>query len=50
MAPIVGATKISHLDDAVKSLDLKLSDEELRCLEEPYQPHRIVGAIPNPNK
>lgn len=50
VAPIVGATKISHLDDAVKSLDLKLTDEELRYLEEPYQPHRIVGALPNPTK
>jgi aryl-alcohol dehydrogenase-like predicted oxidoreductase len=42
-APIVGATKISHLDDAIGALDLKLTPEEIAALEEPYVPHRIVG-------
>ena len=42
-APIVGATKISHLEDAVAALSVRLSQEEMNYLEEPYQPHRIVG-------
>lgn len=42
-APIIGATKISHLDDAVGALAVKLSQEEVTYLEEPYAPHRIVG-------
>ena len=44
-APIIGATKIKYLDDAVGALDVTLSDEEVAYLEEPYIPHRIVGAI-----
>jgi aryl-alcohol dehydrogenase-like predicted oxidoreductase len=35
-APIVGATKLHHVDDAVGALDIKLSDEEIQRLEEPY--------------
>ena len=42
-APIVGASKMKHLDDAVTALDLKLDDEEIRQLEEPYQPHQVLG-------
>jgi aryl-alcohol dehydrogenase-like predicted oxidoreductase len=42
-APIVGATKISHLEDAVAALPIKLTPEEIVFLEEPYVPHRIVG-------
>jgi aryl-alcohol dehydrogenase-like predicted oxidoreductase len=42
-APIVGATKLQHLDDAVSALELKLSDEEVRRLQEPYAPHAVVG-------
>ncbi len=42
-APIVGATKISHLEDAVGALSVKLTPEEVAFLEEPYVPHRIVG-------
>jgi 1-deoxyxylulose-5-phosphate synthase len=42
-APIVGATKISHLEDAVGALSVKLSPEDVIYLEEPYVPHRIVG-------
>ena len=44
-APIIGATKIKYLDDAVGALDVTLSDEEVVYLEEPYIPHRIVDAI-----
>ena len=43
-APIVGATKVSHLEDAVGALSVKLSQEEVAYLEEPYVPHRVVGA------
>jgi aryl-alcohol dehydrogenase-like predicted oxidoreductase len=42
-APIIGATKISHLEDAVGALSVKLTQEEVAYLEEPYVPHRIVG-------
>lgn len=42
-APIVGATKISHLEDAVAALSIKLAPEEIASLEEPYVPHRVVG-------
>ena len=42
-APIVGATKLHHLDDALGSLDVKLSAEEIAALEEPYVPHAVVG-------
>jgi aryl-alcohol dehydrogenase-like predicted oxidoreductase len=42
-APIVGASKPGHLDDAVAALDLILSDDEIARLEEPYIPHAIVG-------
>ena len=43
-APIVGATKISHLEDAVGALSVTLTPEEVAYLEEPYVPHRVVGA------
>jgi aryl-alcohol dehydrogenase (NADP+) len=42
-APIVGASKLSHLDDAVGSLTIRLSPEDIKFLEEPYQPHRVLG-------
>jgi aryl-alcohol dehydrogenase-like predicted oxidoreductase len=42
-APIVGATKLQHLDDALASIDVKLSDAEIALLEEPYAPHAVVG-------
>ena len=42
-APIVGATKPHHLDDAVAAVDLHLSDEELARLEADYVPHRPEG-------
>ena len=42
-APIVGATKLPQLDDAIASVDVKLSNEEIASLEEPYVPHAVVG-------
>lgn len=42
-APIIGATKESHLEEAVGALSVKLTPEEVAYLEEPYQPHKIVG-------
>jgi len=42
-APIVGATKMHHLDDAVSALAIKLSAEEIASLEEPYVPHPVRG-------
>lgn len=44
-SPIVGATKSEYLDDAAGALSIKLTDEDVSYLEEPYLPHRIVGAI-----
>jgi len=44
-SPIVGATKAHHLDDAVAAVDVDLSDEEMRRLEEPYRPHPATDAF-----
>jgi 1-deoxyxylulose-5-phosphate synthase len=44
-APIIGATKLSHLDDAIGALSVPLTPEEVAYLEEPYVPHRVVGAL-----
>jgi len=40
-APIIGASKMQHLDQALAALDIVLSDEEIRQLEEPYEPHSV---------
>ncbi|MFL5640541.1 MAG: aldo/keto reductase [Gemmatimonadaceae bacterium] len=42
-APIVGATKIEHLESAVRALDVILSEDHIRALEEPYEPHAVRG-------
>jgi len=42
-APIVGASKLDHLDDAVAALDVRLDADERRFLEELYQPHPVLG-------
>lgn len=42
-APIVGATKLSHLEDAVAAEQLELNGEEMKRLEEPYVPHPVLG-------
>jgi aryl-alcohol dehydrogenase-like predicted oxidoreductase len=44
-APIIGASKMHHLDDAVQSLDQKLGDDELKSLTEPYRPHPVLGHV-----
>jgi aryl-alcohol dehydrogenase-like predicted oxidoreductase len=42
-APIVGATKLDHLTDALSAEELELTDEEVKLLEEPYVPHPVLG-------
>ena len=42
-SPIVGATKLHHLEDAVAAVGLKLTAEEVKALEEPYVPHPVLG-------
>jgi aryl-alcohol dehydrogenase-like predicted oxidoreductase len=42
-SPIVGASKMSHLEDAVAALSVKLDEAELKALAEPYTPHRVLG-------
>ena len=44
-SPIVGATKLSHIEGAAKAVDLVLSDEETAYLEEPYSPHPLAGVM-----
>jgi aryl-alcohol dehydrogenase-like predicted oxidoreductase len=44
-APIIGATKMSNLEDAVAALSITLTPEEAASLEEPYVPHPVVGAV-----
>ncbi|MEG1775832.1 MAG: aldo/keto reductase [Clostridia bacterium] len=44
-SPIIGATKAKYLDDAVGTLNVKLTAEDVALLEEPYCPHKIVGAL-----
>jgi aryl-alcohol dehydrogenase-like predicted oxidoreductase len=44
-APIVGATKLHHLDDALASVNVKLSADEITSLEQPYVPHPVVGFV-----
>ena len=43
VAPVIGATKMSHLESAVEALAVQLTPEEMSFLEEPYVPHGIVG-------
>jgi aryl-alcohol dehydrogenase-like predicted oxidoreductase len=42
-APIVGSTKLGHLDDALAGEQLDLEDKEMERLEEPYVPHPVLG-------
>lgn len=44
-APVVGATKIHHIDGAAKATELSLTNEEIAYLEEPYVPHNLVGVM-----
>ena len=47
-APIIGATRVDHVEEAVSSLDVKLSADDMKRLEEKYKPHRIIGPLPIP--
>jgi aryl-alcohol dehydrogenase-like predicted oxidoreductase len=42
-SPIVGATKVAHLEDAVAAVSVKLAKEEVRALEAAYVPHPVAG-------
>jgi 1-deoxyxylulose-5-phosphate synthase len=42
-APIIGASKLQHLEEAAGAIDLTLDDEELKFLQEPYRPHEVLG-------
>jgi aryl-alcohol dehydrogenase-like predicted oxidoreductase len=42
-SPIVGATKLQHLEDAISAEQLTLTDDELKALEAPYTPHETAG-------
>lgn len=42
-SPVIGATKPHHLEEAVKALDVRFSEDEIKYLEEPYQPHAVMG-------
>jgi aryl-alcohol dehydrogenase (NADP+) len=42
-APIIGASKMQHLDDAIAALGIQLDPTELKALAEPYQPHGVLG-------
>ena len=44
-APVVGATRLQHIEGAAKAVELKLTPEEIVWLEEPYVPHRLVGVM-----
>lgn len=44
-SPVIGITKLKYLDDAVKAVDIELTDEDVAYLEELYLPHKIVGAL-----
>ena len=44
-SPIVGATSLHHFEEAIKAIDIKLTNEDITYLEELYEPHTIVGAI-----
>lgn len=43
--PIIGGTKAAYLEDAAKAFAVTLTDDDIAYLEEPYIPHRIVGAV-----
>lgn len=43
VAPIVGASKMNHLEEAVAALEIELSEDEMAALQEPYRPHPVLG-------
>lgn len=44
-SPVVGATKMHHIEGAAKAIDLELKDEDCAYLEELYVPHKLVGVM-----
>jgi aryl-alcohol dehydrogenase (NADP+) len=44
-APIVGASKMYQLDEAIAAADIALTEDEIKRLEEPYVPHRVLGHV-----
>jgi 1-deoxyxylulose-5-phosphate synthase len=44
-APIIGATKMTHLEDAIAAVDIALTDDEIARLEKPYHPHEVAGFV-----
>ena len=49
-APVVGATKIHHIEGAAKAVDVQLTEEEITFLEEMYVPHKLVGVMAENNR
>ena len=49
-APVLGFTKLSQLEEAVKVFNVKLSEEDIKYLEELYTPHPTIGAMKKPKK
>lgn len=43
VAPIIGATKLEHLEAAIRAVDVTLTADEVKALEAPYQPHAVRG-------
>ena len=44
-SPVVGATKLHHIEGAAKAVDCVLTEDEIACLEEPYVPHPLAGVM-----
>ncbi|MEM7797754.1 MAG: aldo/keto reductase [Chloroflexota bacterium] len=44
-SPIIGSTKLHHLEDAIKAVDVVLTEEEIAALEAPYRPHTVLGHV-----
>ena len=44
-SPVVGATKLHHIEGAAKAVDCVLTGDEIACLEEPYVPHPLAGVM-----
>ncbi|WP_433464712.1 aldo/keto reductase [Spirillospora sp. CA-128828] len=42
-APIVGATKLTHIDDAIAAVSLRLDEKEIERMQAPYRPHPVIG-------
>ena len=42
-SPIIGASKMNHLEESLQALSVKLSQDDIEGLEQPYEPHRILG-------